>query len=395
MIPNYYEFMNSVKILSGKNALENISFELENLDSERPLILTNRMLRQIGLVDVVLKSLKKSDVEIGAIYEDIPADSSVKIVNEIAKVYKQEKCDSIIAIGGGSVIDTAKGVSIVIAQDSEDLLQFMGNEILKGKSKVPFMVVPTTSGTGSEATLVAVIANPERNLKMEFISYNILPDVAILDPRMTKTLPPRITASTGMDALCHAIEAYTCLQKNPLSDAYGFAAIKLIREYLKEAVENGKNETARLAMANASLMAGISFSNSMVGLVHAIGHSVGGVCHVPHGEAMCILLPYCMEYNMDKIQDLYGEILLPLAGSEVYSETKKNDRGVKSVEVIREMITYFNEKCGLPTKLSDTGVKKDDLITIAKKALNDGAIIVNPKEASIKDVLSILEKAFY
>ena len=178
------------------------------------------------------------------------------------------------------------------------------------------MAVPTTAGTGSEATLVAVVANPALQVKMEFLSYHLLPDVAVLDPRMTETLPPRITASTGFDALVHAIEAATCLQRNPVSDSFAERAIRQITQSLPRAVKNGRDRRARMAMANGSLLAGAAFSNSMVGLVHAIGHALGGVCHVAHGDAMTILLPAVMQYNLDKCRERYGELLLHVAGPE-------------------------------------------------------------------------------
>jgi alcohol dehydrogenase len=342
----------------------------------------------------VLDAFGESDIVIGAMYDAIPPDSSIKIVNDVSEVYRKNNCDSIIAVGGGSVIDTAKGLSVVITENTDDLIKYMGAEVLSKKRSMPFIVVPTTAGTGSEVTLVAVIANPDKKVKMEFVSYHLLPDVAVLDPRMTKSLPSRMTASTGMDALTHAIEAFTCIQKNPMSDAYAFAAISLIREYLPKAVGNGSDETARLAMANASLMAGAAFSNSMVGIVHAIGHACGGVCHVPHGDAMTILLPFCMEYNMDKIEEYYEEVLLPLAGPEIYASTPKKDRGRKAVEAVRELQRELKKISGLPIALSETGVKEEDLPKIARTALNDGAIIVNPKEADFDDIMLILKKAF-
>ncbi|MDD3073244.1 MAG: iron-containing alcohol dehydrogenase [Eubacteriales bacterium] len=394
MIPDYYEFQNSVKILSGKNALENIPFELYNLQASRPIVLTNEMLEKIGLVQTVIKSFAEQEISVGAIYTDIPADSSIEVVNDAARVFREQECDSIIAIGGGSVIDTAKGLSIVITQGSDDIMEYMGSEIITRKNPLPFIVVPTTAGTGSETTLVAVIANLKRKVKMEFLSYNLLPDVAVLDPRMTTTLPPRLTASTGIDALSHAVEGYTCLQKNPLSDAYAFAAINLIREYLDLAVEKGTDAKARLAMANASMLAGVAFSNSMVGLVHAIGHACGGVSQVPHGDAMGILLPWCMEYNMDKLGELYAQLLLPLAGTDIYAATPAEKRGQKAADTIREMTSRFNKICGLPVSLQQAGVKKEDLGRIAKTALNDGAVIINPKESEYEDILAILNKAY-
>lgn len=393
MIPSYYEFKSSVKILSGKNALDNIPFELKNLEIKRPIILTDEILIKFGQVKIVEDALKENNIEVPVVFSKIPPDSSVKVVNEIAKLYREKNCDSIIAIGGGSVIDTAKGVNILVSKGSEDILEYMGLEVITGKMK-PFIVVPSTAGTGSEVTLVAVIADPDRNIKMEFISYNMLPDVAVLDPRMTLSLPAKLTASTGVDALVHAIEAYSCIQKNPLSDAYALSAINLIRENLVSVVENGKDENKRLAMANASLMAGIAFSNSMVGIVHAIGHALGGVCHVPHGDAMTILLPYGMEFNLGKASEYYAELLLAVGGADVYASTPKEERAGMCIGVIREMEEKLNKMCGLPIRLRDVGVRKEDFARVAKTAINDGATLTNPVEVTYEAVLEILEKAY-
>ncbi|TAH63043.1 MAG: iron-containing alcohol dehydrogenase, partial [Gottschalkiaceae bacterium] len=266
-------------------------------------------------------------------------------------------------------------------------------EVIEGKLK-PFIAVPSTSGTGSEATLVAVIANPEKKVKMEFISYNILPDVAVLDSRMTLSLPAKMTASTGMDALVHAIEGYTSIQKNPLSDAYAFASIDLIREYLIKTVKDGQSEENRLAMANASFMAGVAFSNSMVGIVHAIGHACGGVSHVPHGDAMTILLPHGMEYNLHKVEESYEKLLLPLGGAELYASTPKEKRAEKAIEVVKNMIKELNNLCSLPIRLRDVGILEKDFERIAKTALNDGAALANPIEVSYEGIMNILKNAY-
>ena len=299
MIPGYYEFQNTVKICSGDRALENISYELEERNVSRPMILSDKVLENIGAVNTVLKAMMGTHP--GFVFCDIPADSSFEVVARIASLYRQHRCDSVVAIGGGSVIDTAKGVCMAVGTHAKSLTEIMGMERLKQWKRIPYIAIPTTSGTGSEVTSVAVISDTDHNVKAEFISRHLLPDVAILDARMLATMPQRITASTGMDALCHAIEAYSCLQKNPLSDAYAVSAIKMISEYLPKAVKNGHNKEARLAMANASLMAGTAFSNSMVGGVHAIGHALGGICHVAHGDAMNILMPYVMAYNLDTL----------------------------------------------------------------------------------------------
>ena len=394
MIPNYYEFQNAAKILSGELAIENIPHELIALGAKKVLILTDKTLEKIGTLQIVIDALSGKDVEIAGIFSDIPTDSSIDVINQIVKMYKDLNCEAILALGGGSVIDTAKGTRMVLAQEKENIMDLAGCELITYGKHIPFIVIPTTSGTGSEVTLVAVILNKLQNIKMEFISYYLVPDVAVLDPRMTLTLPKKISASTGIDALCHAVEAYTCLQKNPLSDAYATSAIEIIRDNLIDVVKNGGDKKLRLAMANASLMAGVAFSNSMVGVVHAIGHSVGAVSRVPHGDAMSILLPHCMRFNKDKLEAEYAKLLLYIAGEEVYVNTPSDKKADKTIECIEELLKELHDISGLPTKLSEANVKKEDFDAIAKKALNDGAIIVNPKHVDYDDVIKILKQAY-
>lgn len=394
MIPEYYEFRNSTKILSGTRAIENIPFELTNMKVTRPLVLTNKQLRSLGVADIVIGALEKGLIPAAAVYDDVPVDSSVSTVNDVARAYADSGCDAIVAVGGGSVLDTAKGASIVITHGATDLMQYMGSEVLVGDRMVPFVAVPTTAGTGSEVTSAAVIKDTERHVKMGFVSYNLLPDVAVLDPRMTVGLPPRITAATGMDALCHAVEAFSCRQANPLSDCYARAAIDLIREYLPEVLAKPKVQKNRLAMANAALLAGVSFSNAMVGIVHAIGHACGGVAGVPHGEAMAILLPHGMTYNLDVVGDRYGELLLHLAGPEAYCAEHAADRGGAAIEAVRALNHMLHDTTGMPLTLAQAGVTEEQLPVIARTAINDGAMAFNPRDAGYDDVLALLRRAF-
>ncbi|MCI9486623.1 MAG: iron-containing alcohol dehydrogenase [Lachnospiraceae bacterium] len=394
MLPKYYEFQHSTKLLSGKDALENIPAELHMLEASHPMVLSDHVLHEIGTLSKVCDAVQGDGIQIGALFHEIPADSSSDVVNEIAGTYRSSGCDSLVAVGGGSVLDTAKGVRMLLSQEVHDIMELLGCEILTRGRHIPFVAVPTTSGTGSESTLVAVIRNASNGMKMEFISYYLQPDVTVLDSRMTLTLPPRMTAATGIDTLCHAIEACTCLQKNPLSHAYGTAAIRMVGEYLERAVENGKDKEARLGMANASTMAGAAFSNSMVGMVHAIGHALGGVCHVPHADAMTILLPHCMEYNMELLSEDYGELLLFLGDPEEYAATPKDERGPAMVRKVRELTGRLHGRCGLPLSLRDAKVERESFEAVAKAALSDGAMIVNPKQVGREDVLMVLEKAY-
>ncbi len=394
MTKAYYEFFCPVKIVAGNAALEHIPYELRTLASTRPMIITDKGVRGAGLIDPVLGAFEESGMDVVEIYDDVPPDSSTTVVKDIAKLYRDSGCDSIIAVGGGSVIDTSKGVNILVSEDGEELSEFSGVGVLTKPLK-PFFVVPTTAGTGSEVTQVAVITDLEKGVKLPFTSYFLLPNVAVLDPRMTLTLPAHITAMTAMDAMTHAVEAFTCMAKNPISDAYATSAIKKISENLIKVLNTPDDVDARLELAQASTMAGVAFSNSMVGLVHSLGHSLGALCHLPHGLCMNLFLPYVLEYNLAERGDVIGELLLPLAGAEAYSATPAAERGRAAISTIREMRDELYRRCKLPRSLSETGkVTRDQISRIAEMALDDGSIIYNPVEVDLEDAIAVLEKAW-
>lgn len=392
MPPSYYEFFSPVKILSGIDALDHLPHEFTQLGARRPLLISERNLVRMGLLAPVHAAFAGHEIAISAEFLDVPPDSADTIVDAVADLYRRNGCDSLLAVGGGSVIDTAKGVNIVVSTGVAELRRAMGAETIQAAMK-PLIVVPTTAGTGSEATLVAVIADPRRHVKMAFTSYKLVPNAAVLDPRMTLTLPPRLTAATGMDALTHAIEAYTCLQKNPVSDAFAWSAVQTIARHLLPAVQNGADARLRLAMANASLLAGIAFSNSMVGLVHSLGHALGGMCGVPHGVAMGILLPHVMAYNTRRVGDLYGELLLPLADAEIFSRTLPGERPTAARQAVETLLRELHRCSGLPITLAQAGVTHGQLPDVARAALDDGSLVFNPMEVEYNEALAILQRA--
>lgn len=390
----FYEFYCPVKIIAGNNGLDHLPFEMQNLGASKPMIITDKGVRGVGLLEPVLTSFEQAEIKVDTIFDDVPPDSSLITVRNAAQAYRDAGCDCIIAIGGGSVIDTSKAVNILVSEGGDDLMEYAGAHNLPKPLK-PFILIPTTAGTGSEVTSVAVISDTEKNVKLPFTSYFLLPDATVLDPRMTLTLPPHLTAMTGMDALTHATEAFTCLAKNPMSDAYATGAIKKISENLLHVIDNPTDAKARLELAQASTMAGIAFSNSMVGLVHSLGHSLGAVAHLPHGLCMNLFLPFVLEYNKDRISDNLAELLLPLAGADVYAKTAPPKRADAAIAYLRDLRDTLHEKTKLPRTLQETGkVTKDMFDEIAEKALNDGSIIFNPKESSKDDLLAILEKAW-
>ncbi len=390
MIPEYYQFSCPVKILSGLKALSNLPYEMDLLGVHRALVVTDQGVVGAGLLKRVMHALEGSHCEIGAIFDRTPPDSSNKVVNSVAKLFSEEGCDCFLAVGGGSSMDTAKCANMVVAEGTDDLMKLQGAERARKPAK-PFIAVPTTAGTGSEVTLAAMIYDEDTKVKMAFTSSRLLPDVAILDPKMTMTMPPKITAATGMDALTHAIEAYYCLQKNPVSDSFAVAAIRLVTDNLITCIENGKDETARLAMANAALLAGISFSNSMVGVVHSLAHACGGVCRVPHGVANGVLLPWGMEHNLEKAGATIAE-LAPLLGAATSGSPMGQARA--AIQAVRDLGARLKELCGFPTTLKETGVTESKLENIAKAAINDGTAIYNPEDVTYEVALEILRKAY-
>ncbi|MCG8311849.1 MAG: iron-containing alcohol dehydrogenase [Pseudomonadales bacterium] len=394
MAKDYYEFFCPVKIMAGFKAIEHVPYELASHGSSKPLIITDKGVLSVGLVDHVTAALKASDVTEAGIFDDVPPDSSTAVVTRCAHFYRDQGADSIIAIGGGSVIDTAKAVNILVSEGGDDLKAYSGSGILTRPLK-PFFVVPTTAGTGSEATLVSVIKDDETGTKIPFVSQFLLPDVAVLDPRMTMSLPPKITAATAMDAMTHSVEAFTCLAKNPVSDAYATAAIKKISANLTRVLNEPGDVDGRLELAQAATMAGIAFSNSMVGLVHALGHNVGAVAHVPHGVCMSILMPFVLEFNLSERREQIGDLLFHLAGPDVYSSTPSAQRAEKAIAFIRELKEEVYSICQLPRTLSETGaVQRNDLPKIAQMALDDGAMLLNPIDATYEQALEVLQQAY-
>ena len=394
MANSFYEFFSPVKIIAGHAALEHLPFELATRSIQRPMVITDRGVREAGLLALVEAILAAASSPIAVVFDDVAPDCSLATVRMAAAQYREHQCDALIAIGGGSVMDTSKGVNILVSEGGDDLLQFSGAHNLQ-RALRPLLAIPTTSGTGSEVTMVAVISDTESGVKIPFTSNYLLPTAAVLDPRMTLTLAPLVTAATAMDALTHAVEAYTCLAANPMSDAYATVAVQKVSHHLLDVLDNPRDAIGRMALAQASTMAGIAFSNSMVGLVHALGHSVAAVCHVPHGVCMNILLPYVLEYNQSVNGVRIGELLLPLAGPEVFASTPFLQRPTRVIQIIRLLRDNLHARCGLPrTLLESARVQAHQFGPIADFAINDGAIIFNPKESDRADLMAILGSAW-
>lgn len=398
-IPGSFTYSCKTTVYTGTDSLGKLPDLLGKKAVRRPLLLTDKGIISAGLLDFVMAQLEGCSP---VIFSEIPADSNIEVVNKISRLYSEKDCDGIIAFGGGSVLDTGKGVYLNVSLGHSDLQSMVGSGHIP-RMDIPFYTIPTTSGTGSEVTKVAVISDPEKKRKLLFNSTNLQPDFALLDSRLTVSLPPHLTSITGMDALTHAIEAFTCLGKNPLSDYMAWTAIELIRDHLIPAVSDPSDLEHRKALALASNMAGQAFSNSMVGMVHTIGHSIGSVCHAPHGSCMSVLLPYALEYNSHKIDYLLAELLLAIAGRDVYENTPAEERACRTISEIRNINSTLKKETGgrHPEFLSDmidrdgnALVSRDSFSEIAETAMGDASIVYNPVEVRSGDVLEILERSY-
>jgi alcohol dehydrogenase class IV len=380
-----FVFWSPTKIVFGEKTSLDVAMEMETLKCKKALIVTDRdLVKNTDIPERIRKALGNLCV---GIFSDVEADSGIHIVNQGAKLGKGLGADCLVSVGGGSAIDTAKGIAIVLKEGGE-LQDYAGFQVLT-RPQTPHIVIPTTAGTGSEVTYVAVIKDHLEGRKLIFGDYNILPNVAILDPKMTEGLPPGLTAATGMDAMCHAIEAMHSLQREPIADGMAFHAIKLIKEFLPRAVGNGKDMTARGQMLIAASMAGAAFSNAQLGIVHALAHSVGARFKVHHGLANSILLPACLRYNADVCGDVYLDVLSALG---VNTESIRSD---EAGDILADKIADFTKMLGLPQKLREAGVPHEGLNECSEIAPSDGAIVYNPKFVNDSaEILKIYQQAW-
>ncbi len=387
----FFQFDCATKIIFSAGISKDFSAEIAALSLSKVLVITDKMLVDLGVIRPVIEGLKASGVEIVGIFKDVPANSELKVVKRCADEAIRLGAEGLVAIGGGSVLDTAKAVGILITHGGDLVADYSGAETLPGPLK-PIIAIPTTAGTGSEVSHAAVILDETNHAKLSFVDRNLTPNLAVLDPELTVGLPPKLTAATAMDALTHAIESYTSIQANPMSDALAAKAIPLIRKNILRAVLHGEDLEARGALLTAATMAGIAFDHAMVGIVHGMAHATGGFVGIHHGTANSIFLPWGMEYNLEVCTDKYAEIadLLGVKTEDLSSE----GAAIKGIEAFKRLREDLYQACGLPFRLRDAGVPENLLETIAEGAVNDGTSFYNPREVVKEAVLEKLRKAY-
>ncbi len=367
----YYEFYNPLKIISGKGSLYNLPVELKRLNSSSFVVLTDKGIVKAGLIKKAENALDEAGMRIPLIIDDVEVEAPLGCLVDISRRILEIRCDCIVAIGGGSVLDAAKLVCVMAKNNIVDPSQIAGVDTLP-KERLNLIAIPTTCGTGAEATGVCVAMDEKNNTKIAFADDVLIPDVAILDPALVEALPVRLVASSAIDALAHAIEAHISIQSNPLSDALSAKALSMIWKNLPEAINGDKN--ARFCLLEAANIAGVAFSNAMVGIIHSLAHAAGSILHIPHSEAVSLFILPGLSVQLEAASDKLADLLEAIPGIHEYSGdnlTKAN----RFLYLIERFLEDIKCAAGLPKSLTDYGYNDAYYDAIITKALQDGSSI--------------------
>lgn len=369
-----YEICMPEKTYIGPGSFHKLQKDFAERKIGRCLIVTDKFLASSEVGKTVTNMLDSCQVKY-SIYDEVKANPLIAQVAEGVKAFYKEGCDCIVSLGGGSAHDCAKGMKATIINDQESHYK-----------KVLFIAINTTAGTGSEVTKFSIITDEKTHYKLTLIDDSLMPDIAVNDPKFMVGMPLSLTSTTGMDALTHAIESYTSVGANPFTKANALYAIKMIFESLEQACKDGNDMGKRTEMAYAQYLAGLAFSNSGLGMVHAMAHQLGGLYNLPHGLCNAVLLPYVMEYNMDVCSKEYCEI-------SVFAQTCQASTGEKfgATRLIRAIQT-LNEKIKIPKTLKGFNVDVKDAEKLAEMALKDASLACNAKQPTKQQLIDIYLK---
>ena len=366
----------------GPGARQELPEAIRRLGKSKPLIVTDKGLLQFGVAAMVTDVLDKAGIPY-TIFSDVKPNPTVSNVNAGIKAFKEAGADMLVAIGGGSSIDTAKAVGIVVANpEFADIVSLEGCAPTKHKS-VPIIALPTTAGTAAETTINYVIIDEQKQKKMVCVDPNDIPAVAIIDAELMYSLPAGLTAATGMDALTHAIEGYITKAAWELSDMFEIEAIRMISRHLPVAVSDPRNPEGRNGMAVAQYVAGMAFSNVGLGLVHGMAHPLGSLFDIPHGVANAVLLPTVMEFNKPCCVEKYGKIAEAM-GVNISGMTPD-----EAAQAAVDAVKALSARVGIPARLSDLGIKEADVEPLSLQAIEDVCTPGNPREVALDDIRAL------
>jgi alcohol dehydrogenase class IV len=393
---DFYQFLAPTRVVSGRGLLDGVGFEFLKEGATRALVVTDEVIRGTGLVDRVQAGAQDGGLEVAGVYDAVPQDSDSAVVVAVAELARERGADSLLAVGGGSVMDTAKAANVIFTHGGEPRewegyfgLPRGADGLGRPHELAPLACVPTTAGTGSEVSFAAVIKDRDEHIKFQVADFPMYPRLAVLDPDATRTLPPAIAAATGMDAMTHAVEGHVSSEWNPHASAYALQALRLIRDNLERAVGDPGDEEARGNMLIAANLAIMPTASAAIGIAHSLSHPAGAHYGVPHGVANAIHLPWVIEFNAaggEAIADRYREINEVL-GLEV------GGRGEQVGHVLAEHVRGLVARLGLPTRLSQVGVPEEGIPRLVEGAEGDGCTLVNPREPTAEDFAELYRRA--
>ena len=387
----FFTFVHRPRIMYSPGVRAEVGYEMGQLGGTKAVIFTDQGIVKAGVCDMVADEVKKSDLKLVGIFDSIVQDARIDIINEGARFYKKNGADCMIVIGGGSVMDTAKAVNIMVGQGHEDFKPLAEQAALYDDAKrlPPHIAFPTTAGTGSEVTFAMVVLDTAAHAKLSVAHPYCTCDLAMLDPELMVKLPPKITAFTGMDALTHAVEGVTATAAEPIADALNLHAIRMIFKFLPLAVKEPDNVDARGGMLLASCIAGMGFGNSMTGAVHATAHALGGVYGIPHGLANAIMLPVVMDYNVEATPERF------MMAADAMGINVDGMDPVKAGRAAVKAVRDLKKDIGLTDTLKSLGVPDDreKLQPLAETAMGDSQISYNPNPIEEADILDLYLKA--
>jgi alcohol dehydrogenase len=372
------------RIVMGPGSLVRIGEEVKRLGASRVMIVTDTGLVETGIVARV-EELLRSTVASLSRFDSVEADPRYEIASQAAEIAKESRAELILGIGGGSSLDIAK-VAAVLVNNCDPVTAYFGVDMVPKKG-LPTILIPTTAGTGSEVTPIAILSDHTEKLKKGIVSPFLFPDTAVLDAELTLGLPPKVTAATGMDALIHAVEAYTSKNASRITDMYALEAMKLIFGNIRTAYANGSNLPARTAMLEGSLLAGIAFANAGVTAVHAFAYPIGAEFHIPHGVANSMMLAPVMEFN------ILGNLAKFARMAQVFGEDSGGLSQREAAKAAVNALKTLAEDLRIPAHLSSFGVKKEDIPSLAEGVMKVTRLLANnPRELTLEDAEEIYER---
>jgi len=387
IMKKHFSFTGAKKIVFGNGSLETLADHIRELKATRPLIVLDRNIAKTGLRERVSDILGNEGFKITFFDRQVEAEPRLEVADEGAKAARKGKCDIVVGIGGGSAMDVAKAIA-VLAANNGSAADYLGLNKVPGPG-LPKIMIPTTAGTGSEVTFTAVFVRQNLKKKEGMNSPYLYPELALLDPTLTLSLPSVSTASTGIDALCHAIESYTSINASPMSEMISLEAIGLIASNLRTCVHDGSNLEAREQMLMGSLYAGLGLANAGVGAVHALSYPLGGQYGVSHGLANTIMLPHVMAFNLPGALEKF--VVIAEVMGEVIDNLPLREAAYFAVEAVQSLI----EDCGVYTTLEDLNIPEEALSELAEVAMTVVRPLENnPRKMTIEDAIEIYGEAY-